>query len=177
MNHQPFENWIFEDTLSTQEKKELNVHLRDCKSCRELEESLQSFEAQIKAVPDRAPAPGFSQRWLASVEKRRADEQMRQAKKFILILVAAALASLILFLISSSLDQSPISWFVNSLSTIAQCSIRLRKINWLILSLTGKVMPTVQATLWIVLTVPFAILSMVWAGTIWRISMQGVNKQ
>ena len=60
MNHQPFETWLLDDkVLTAAEKRELNSHLRTCKTCSALAETGLALRS-ARAV---SPAPGFALRF------------------------------------------------------------------------------------------------------------------
>lgn len=178
MNHQPFENWIFEDeTLNSDEEQRLKQHLKECKTCESAHKSWLSLQDEITQAPIQPPVPGFSQRWLASLPQRRLREQRRQAKKFVVFLAGAAALSFLLLIGLMIMDQSPLDWIIGGLHTIAQVAIRLKQIQLVALSIIKSLPPFVPVIAWISLTLPLGLLSLTWIGALWRISAQGVGEK
>ena len=175
MNHQPFENWIFEERpLNSNQEQSLKLHLKDCKTCDTSQKAWQSLQNEMNQAKMISPVPGFSQRWLTSLPQRRLREQRRQAKKFVLFLVGAASLSLILLIVLMIMDQSPLDWIIGGLHTIAQVTIRFKQIQLVTYSILKSLPPFVPVIAWIFFTLPLGLLSMTWIGALWRISMQGV---
>ena len=178
MNHQPFENWIFEDKpLNSDQEQGLKRHLKECESCQSVQKSWLSLRDEMTQAPILAPMPGFSQRWLASLPARRLREQQRQARKFVLFLTGAAALSFILLVGLMILDQSPLDWIIGGLHTIAQVTIQLKQIQLVIISIIKSLPPFVPVIAWIFLTLPLGLLSLTWIGALWRISAQGVGEK
>ena len=175
MNHQPFENWIFEERpLNSDQEQSLKQHLKDCKTCHATQKAWKALQIEMNQAEMIAPTRGFSQRWLTSLPQRRLREQRRQAKKFVLFLVGAASLSLMLLIVLMLIDQSPLDWIIGGLHTIAQITIRLKQIQLVTYSILKSLPPFVPVIAWIFLTLPLGLLSMTWIGALWRISMQGV---
>ena len=178
MNHQPFENWIFEERpLPPDQEQNLNQHLEECKTCKASQHAWLSFQEEMKHSEMVSPIPGFSQRWLISLTERRLREQRRQAKKFVLFLLGAASLSLILLIGLMIMDQSPLEWVIGSLHTIALVTIRFKQIQLVIYSILKSLPPFVPVIAWVVFTLPLGLLSITWIGALWRISMQGVSEK
>lgn len=79
MNHQPFEDWIFEDTLLEDQRISLKQHLASCDECRHLSEAAKGVDWLFKQSAELEPVPGFSIRWQKSAEKRIEREQQLAA--------------------------------------------------------------------------------------------------
>jgi hypothetical protein len=70
MNHRPFEDWLLEDQrLTSDEERELQVHLRVCTSCAAIAESNLALHSTRMV----SPAEGFVSRFeMRLVENRKA---------------------------------------------------------------------------------------------------------
>ncbi len=79
MNHQPFEDWIFEETLLEEQRISLKQHLSTCEECRHLFEAARGVEWLFKQSAELNPSPGFSVRWQRNAEKRVNREQQLAA--------------------------------------------------------------------------------------------------
>ncbi len=75
MNHQPFEDWIFEEDLSDSQQVGLKQHLATCEDCRSLQKALKGVEWTFNNVVEVQPRPGFSLRWERYAEKKVNQEQ------------------------------------------------------------------------------------------------------
>jgi hypothetical protein len=75
MNHHPYQDWLLDEpqrpeaALTAEQAQELGAHLRACQTCRELAGSLRQVETELHAPALLSPAPGFTARWQARLEK------------------------------------------------------------------------------------------------------------
>ncbi len=120
MNHQPYESWILDNPpISTEEKRELEQHIKVCPECSRLqkgwglvEQSLQSRQIQ--------PAPqNFTHKWSASLERRKREQEKKQARTLVIALCSGAFAILIALAIFFLPDFSLISLIASFISTMA----------------------------------------------------------
>jgi hypothetical protein len=82
MDHQPFEEWIFEQKERTKEESnKLNQHLLDCDQCTDLQSAWGQVETLLFQSPMVAPAPGFTQRFAARMELNKEVLHKKQAIK------------------------------------------------------------------------------------------------
>jgi len=109
MNHQQFENLIFQDEpLENNERIQLRDHLTECSQCRDLSMAWKAVGWQLNQSAMAAPEPGFISRWndRLVVEKKRAHK--RQGVLFLsLSLGAALLLSLGILMVTVPIFQSP----------------------------------------------------------------------
>jgi hypothetical protein len=108
MNHRPFEDWLLEDRpLSGQEQRELQLHLRTCRSCAAIAESNLALHSTHWA----SPPPGFADRFNRRLASWRARQRWYQLFGT-LVLVIGGLA--ILYAVMESVVQqalqSPADW-------------------------------------------------------------------
>jgi hypothetical protein len=92
MNHQPFEDWIFEEELDRNQLKLLKSHLSECEDCRQLQTALKGIDRMFDAPDMLAPRAGFSQRWEDFAEGRHEKEETLSAWLVLGALVIAAVS-------------------------------------------------------------------------------------
>lgn len=123
MNHQPFEDWLLDDdSLTIQQQRELQLHLRSCTSCSAIAASNLALHTRQLAIPQ----PGFTNRFrprLAAWQK----EQLRRQAMGTIVLVGAGL--ILLYAVAGpamlAAVRSPAAWvrdvtvYVLSLFTLA----------------------------------------------------------
>jgi len=115
MDHRPFEDWLLNNqTLSANEKQQLNVHLQGCSSC----SALAEVNLALKSVKMIESATGFSDRFQARLE---AQKKALRRRNFwgLLVLTFSVLSGLvwISWPVFKSLIQSPVDWLAACLST------------------------------------------------------------
>jgi len=92
MNHQPFENWFLsEEPLPADDERELRDHLVGCDQCSGLEDAWLDVANLFTEVPEIEPAPGFVNRWQATLEADQvAVKTMHQRWQSLIFLVLVA---------------------------------------------------------------------------------------
>jgi hypothetical protein len=75
MNHQPFEDWIFEEELTPEQQLELKTHLAGCDECRSLQIALKGVTRIMENPVELEPGSNFSQKWQTYAEKRKDREE------------------------------------------------------------------------------------------------------
>ncbi|MFH1908260.1 MAG: hypothetical protein ABIL11_12905, partial [Chloroflexota bacterium] len=85
MNHRPFEDWMLEDqTMTAEQKRELQAHLRMCTRCTALAEvNLALGSARLVA-----PASGFVDRFQARLEAQRQAQRKRNFWGFLILVIS-----------------------------------------------------------------------------------------
>ena len=97
MNHQPFEDWLFEqEDLNEQQLAELSRHLQACETCRTLENALSKMETTLREQPALAPEAGFSGRWQKRLEVERQRAHRRQTISMLALCAGGAVGLLAL---------------------------------------------------------------------------------
>ena len=153
MNHQPFENWLFsEEPLPADDERELRAHLMDCDQCSGLKNAWMDVEYLFAEVNEIEPAPGFINRWQATLDANQAAEkalrQRWQSLIFLVVianfaLIALALVGVQLFNTYGSVTEWVVSWiyraatvmvmvngFGNALITISRTIPQLIPNGW-----------------------------------------------
>lgn len=94
MTHQPFQDWLFDDTLDVTQADALHSHLDTCTGCRDLSGAFHQVENSLHAAPFVAPAPGFTERWQARLEAERSRLHKRQIRLAFVVGLSGALVLL-----------------------------------------------------------------------------------
>lgn len=85
MNHQPFEEWLLEDaSLTVQQERELQMHLRVCTACSGIAASNLALHSRRLA----SPAAGFTERFRPRLAAWRKEQLRRQAIGTIVLVLA-----------------------------------------------------------------------------------------
>ncbi len=174
MDHQPFEEWIFEQKERTiEENTKLTQHLLECDQCEDLQSAWQQVETVLFQTSMVAPAAGFSQRFATRLLINRERLQRKQAIKtligivlvsFLITLIMAA----ILFLTYSTGEL--IVGAVSSITGFIQAFIRLR----IMVGQFFQNIPTIVILFgWLVLFIWGIILTPIWGIAVWKVSKQG----
>lgn len=79
MNHQPFEDMIFEEELDASQELELKQHLTQCEDCRQLQAAMLGVSQNFSQLVSLEPRPGFSNRWEHFAHDRLEHEQQKNA--------------------------------------------------------------------------------------------------
>ena len=116
MDHRPFEDWLLNaQTLSTNEKQQLNAHLQGCSSCTALAE----VNLALKSAKMAEPAAGFAERFQVRLEAQKKALLRRNFWGF-LLLTFSVLSGLvwIAWPVLKSMIQSPVDLLASWLSTV-----------------------------------------------------------
>lgn len=176
MNHQPFEDWIFDPGVMTaEERRALQNHLQECAQCQRLERRWLAVHQQMRARPMVAPAPGFTQRWQSGLAQRRAQEQRKQAWKIFGMLLGGAV--FILLLLSGYLiaTTTPAEWLTALVRTVSGSQEILDLLSFTFQSWLSASPLALNIALWIYLTLTLCLLSSLWGLIIWRTNSAGAH--
>ena len=176
MDHQPFEEWIFEQKERTMEENtKLNQHLLECDQCEDLQSAWGQVETILLQTHMAAPVPGFSQRFAARMVMNKERTQKNQAIK---TLIGIGLVSLLITLILSViffLTYSTGEIIVGAVSTftgLVQAFIRLRV---MVVQFIQSIPTIVILFGWLLLFIWGLILTPLWGITVWKVSKKGVS--
>jgi len=175
MAHQPFENWLItEESLTAAQQIELDDHLRGCPQCRELQAGLAGVNRLLSAAEMAAPKPGFSQRWQSLAARRKLEQQPRQVRIFILVLIEAALISLALLVTIMLVGRVSLAEILVPGARLVAGSINLGSqfVGWLGSNLSSPA----AVVLWILFASGICLLVITWVVTVVRFSTRGVQK-
>ncbi|MGB8214636.1 MAG: hypothetical protein WCE68_13845 [Anaerolineales bacterium] len=116
MDHRPFEDWLLNNqTLSADEKRQLNVHLQGCSSCTALAE----VNLALKSVKMAEPAAGFADRFQVRLAACKQELRHRNFWGFLLLTLSAlSVLGWIAWPVLSSFFQSPVNLFTSWLALL-----------------------------------------------------------
>jgi len=166
MNHQPFEEWLLNDMpLGSEQKRELDMHMRSCASCAALAET----GVALRSVKMVSPADGFTARFQGRLAAHKLAERRRRL--WGAILFAFAGLGLLVWLLAPSVTlflASPATWitaliewgvfFVTTLNAMLQAGSVILRIT------PGFLSPLV----WMFFVSAVAGIGLLWSVSIWR---------
>ncbi len=166
MNHQPFEEWLLDNTpINIEQKRELELHVRTCAYCA----ALMKTDRVLHDLRMASPASGFVSRFETRLAAQKIVDRKRRLLGFVLFAFAGSV--LLLWLASPYLSgflTSPVSWitalvewgvfFVTTLLASLQAGA-------VILDVVGGFLPPFA---WMVMISGAAAVSLVWSISIWR---------
>jgi hypothetical protein len=166
MNHQPFEDWLLNDMpITTEQKRELDVHVRSCAYCNALAETGFAFKTVRKA----SPRAGFAARFESRLAARKAMEQRR---RYIGSVLFTAGGFALLFWITApyltAFFSAPATW----ISVVVEWSVfiitTLRALAQAGSVLLDVVPDFLSPFAWMILISAIAGISLLWSVSIWR---------
>ena len=171
MNHNPFEEWLFEDQLTSEERTQLNVHLKECASCRALSAAgLETSRLLSNSAPV-SPAAGFTDRWASFATAKEAAEQKKQVRLLFILLASFALLSVTsLFLSSYFSDHFIMAVLSNvifkALHLIERTIIIIQSYRFVLTVLPFRI----PYLMWVVVMANAAFWMAFWSLSIWKFS-------
>jgi len=166
MKHQPFEEWLLNNTpMTPEQKRELDQHVRSCAYCAALVETGMVLRS-AKMV---SPAEGFTTRFQARLAERKLVDRRRKFWGAIVFLVGGF--SFLLWLLMPSIASfvaSPATW-ITGLVQWAVFIITTLNAMFQAGSVMLKIAPGfLSPFMWMILVSAFAGLSLLWSVSIWR---------
>ena len=167
MNHRPFEDWLLDDQLlDPAQKRELDVHLRTCKSCSAIAES----NLALRSARLVAPAPGFAVRF----QERLVLARRAQRRRTLLGTLFFSLGGMVLLALLAgptlvSLIGSPAAWIsamVQALLFIYTTTLAVAEAGSVVFRVLPGFMPPF---VWLVLLSTVSGLGLLWSVSIWRL--------
>lgn len=174
MKHQPFEEWLLNETpLTHEQKRELDLHVRSCAYCSALVETGMVLRS-VKMV---APADGFTARFQERLVERKLANHRRRIWGAVLFLIGGL--SFLIWLAGPPLFaflSSPQAWIASLvewgifLVTTFQAMAQAGEV--LLHVIPGFVPPFA----WMIIVSAIAGISLLWSVSIWRFTRvpQGV---
>lgn len=175
MNHQPFETWLLDDkVLTSTEKRELDSHLRTCKTCSALAETGLALRSS-RVI---APKPGFALRFQHKLAAQKLVEQRRRLWGLI-VLILGGMGVLGWFLapILISIASSPVEWLISAAGIFLFMFTSLQAFSEIVTVMLRMLPDFLPPYMWMVLLSGLAGMGLLWVVSIWRLARrpQGVS--
>jgi hypothetical protein len=160
MDHRPFEDWLLENQpLNTDQKCQLNTHLRTCSSCAALTEVNLALESVRLAVP----AAGFSGRFQIRLAARKQALRLRNFWGFVVLTLSVlGLFVWVSWPVLKDLIQSPVNLLASWISPLVSFWASLTAIFRAGMVLFKVVPGFVPAYVWAVILFAAGGWSLVW---------------
>lgn len=179
MKHQPFESWLYErEMLSQDQARDLKDHLEICERCSTLATAWMDIEGQLFSASLIAPAPGFSQRWRARLADHQRQANQRQMSAMLLTTTVGLAGLSILFgaeLLSLLQPAIPtlVAWGGKVASLVANLNL-FRLIMSILVEATVESVPLVYRVV-----LPFSLVGLAafWVVTLHRLSFRRIRKE
>ncbi len=171
MNHSPFEEWLLSGKdLPEDQKLALQAHIQTCPSCSRLAGGWSQVEGAMKRSQPVEPAPGFTHRFQASLEERRAKQQRRVTWSILSgTLAATFVIGLILWLPQASTSANLIVTLGNLVAAAVNFSSSLSDASILIGSLLSALPPAIPIAVWMILALNICVWSLIWILCVWKL--------
>lgn len=166
MNHQPFETWLLDDKILTPvEKRELDSHLRECKTCSALAET----GLALRSARVVAPKAGFALRFQHRLAAQKLAE--RRQKLWGLIVLVLSAISLIGFFVGPfifAVASAPVEWLTAALGFLLFIFSSVQALGEVI-SVFVRMLPNfIPPYVWMVILSGLAGAGLLWVVSIWR---------
>ena len=175
MDHQPFEEWIFEQKeITIEENNKINNHLNECIVCKDLQKSWSQVESILVQSPMTAPVSGFSQRFATRMETKKVLIQQKQSIKYLLVVgLVLLIITLLLFalLFFSFSTGEMIVGAVTAITSFFHAFINLRSMAY---QFFNNASPLVIVLGLLLIGIWGVVLMPLWGFTVWKVSKQGV---
>jgi hypothetical protein len=160
MDHRPFEDWLLDNlALTTDQKHQLDAHLRTCSSC----SAIAEVNMELKSVKAVAPADGFTDRFhLRLMARKQALRRRNVAGFFILVLSALSILVWVTWPVLNDLLKSPINLLVSWISSLTSLWAAFQAITRAGVVLFRVVPGFVPAYVWMVILLAAGGWSLVW---------------
>jgi hypothetical protein len=176
MNHQLFEDWLFsEEPLPADDERELRDHLMDCEQCSGLENAWLDVERLFVEATDIEPAPGFINRWQATLEADRAVEKtVRQRwQSLIFMVVIANFATVALVLMGVQLFNtygSVTEWVMSWIYKAATVMVLINGFGNAFVTISRTIPQLVPNGWWVAIAITLGLSTIVWFVSMTKLS-------
>ncbi len=160
MDHQPFENWLLDNQpLTTDQKRQLNTHLRTCSSCAALAE----VNLALKSVGVAVPTAGFANRFQVRLAAKKQALRRRNFWGFVILTLSVlGLFGWVSWPVLKDLIQSPVNLLASWISSLVSFWASLQAIFRAGMVLFKVVPGFVPAYIWAVILFAAGGWSLVW---------------
>jgi len=160
MDHRPFEDWLLDNQeLNSEQKHQLNTHLRTCSSCT----SIAELNLALNSVNEVAPAAGFSDRFQVRLAAKKQALRRRNLWGFIILTLSAlSILTWVAWPILKDLILSPVNLLATWISSLASFWAAIQAITRAG-EVLFKVVPTFVPTyVWMAILIAAGGWSLVW---------------
>ena len=175
MNHQPFEEWLFNDkNLNPGEKRELDLHLRACIRCTSLAET----GLALRSTPVAAPAAGFTLRFQQRLAAQKIAERRRKLWGMIVLSVSGVgLLSWITAPFLFAIAGAPVQWVTAGVGYFLFILTSMQALTEVVTVLLRMATGFIPPYAWMVFASALAGFGLLWTISIWHFSRtpQGVS--
>lgn len=173
MNHQPYESWILDNPpITKEEKQDLDHHVKECPECFQLQKGWNLVEHSLRSSRIQSAPSDFTQRWSASLERRRRELEKKHARILIIILVSGAVAIGITLGILFLPELSLISLTAGFISTMFNLFSGVENF-WAVLLKLAQAVPPSTLIITIFIVSSWVILACFTLGlSIWRLAFK-----
>lgn len=175
MNHQPFESWLLDDKyLSASEKRELDSHLRTCRTCSALAET----GLALRSAKAASPAAGFALRFQHRLAAQKVAERRRRLWGLIVLIVSGAgLLSWFTAPIVFAFISAPVEWLTAAVGYFLFMFTSMQAFSEIVEVLARMAPNFIPPYAWMVMLSTLAGLGLIWVVSIWRFARkpQGVT--
>jgi anti-sigma factor RsiW len=171
MNHQPFEDWIFEDELTPEQQSELKAHLSTCEECRQLHSAMKSLSRVFENPVELSPRADFSLRWEKFAEERKEQEDNMAA--WIVLGALLIVAGAILFANFGALwfaDFNPLQFAVTQVVDLVASTTRIIQL----VSTARSVLEVIPTAFIVIIAVAASVLAFFWI-SVWLAAMKRIS--
>jgi hypothetical protein len=160
MDHQPFEEWLLSgEPLTTEQKRQLDGHLRKCSSCAVLTE----VNLVLKSVRMAEPAAGFQERFGVRLAQKKQALRQRNIWGFIILGISVpVLFAGLSWPVLKELFMSPVNMLVSWISSLVLFWASLQAIVRAGIVLFKVVPGFVPSYIWMVVLFSAGTISLAW---------------
>jgi hypothetical protein len=176
MNNRHFEDWLLaEDPLTSDQKADLQDHLKTCPSC----QAMAEVNLALRTVKVVVPVPGFTTRFQSRLAVRRSGQRRRNmAGILILVISAVTLVAWLLFPYLAWVLSSPLDVFVTwvtTLSLVLSSLLAYGKAGSVLLRVASDFIPVY---LWVAVFALTGLAGLLWVASIRKFApnFEGVEK-
>ena len=175
MDHRPFEDWLLEETpLNSEQKRDLNKHLRACTTSAALAE----VNLALRSAKQAEPAAGFTERFQVRLVAEKLATRRRNAWGFVILtLSVVGVVTWAIWPMLKELAQSPVAMFSSWTASLSALWASLQAIFRAGLVLIKVAPGFVPVYVWAVILVTGGGLSAAWVVSLMKYSKttQGVQ--
>jgi hypothetical protein len=168
MNHQPFENWLLEDKpLGAAEKRDLDAHLRVCRTCSALAETGLALRT-ARVISARA---GFTLRFQHRLAAHKIAERRRRLwGMFVLTLGGLGLLGWFVAPFIYVFAAAPVEWLTTAIGFLIFAFTSIQALGEALAVMARVVPEIVPPYVWMILVSALAGIGLLWIVSIWRFS-------